>query len=139
VNRIELQQLAEDRLLDAQALLAAGRWSGAYYLAGYAVECGLKACVFVRILNEGVIFEEKKFASSCWTHEIKELVPLAALSDVRGPDVAAYPILRKNWETAEKWSEVSRYQQKTQGDAEELYNAIADSANGVMQWIRARW
>ncbi len=39
VNRAELQQLAEDRILDAQALLAVNRWSGAYYLAGYAVEC----------------------------------------------------------------------------------------------------
>ncbi len=29
---------------DAEVLLDAGQWSGAYYLAGYAVECGLKAC-----------------------------------------------------------------------------------------------
>ena len=36
-----MQQLAEDRILDAASLLAVGRWSGAYYLAGYAVECGL--------------------------------------------------------------------------------------------------
>ena len=38
VNRLELRQLAQDRLQDAAVLLAAGRWSGAYYLAGYAVE-----------------------------------------------------------------------------------------------------
>jgi hypothetical protein len=31
MNRADLQQLAEDRLLDAQALLGAQRWSGAYY------------------------------------------------------------------------------------------------------------
>ncbi len=43
MNRAELQRLAKDRLLDAKALFAARRWSGAYYLAGYAVECALKA------------------------------------------------------------------------------------------------
>jgi hypothetical protein len=37
LNRAELRQLAEDRVLDARALLKEGRWSGAYYLAGYAV------------------------------------------------------------------------------------------------------
>ena len=30
---------------DARALLAAGCWAGAYYLAGYALECALKACI----------------------------------------------------------------------------------------------
>jgi HEPN domain-containing protein len=45
VNRTQLQQLAEERVRDAKALPNAGQWSGAYYLAGYAVECGLKACI----------------------------------------------------------------------------------------------
>jgi len=53
VNRAELRQLAEDRILDAEHLLAAGRWSGAYYLAGYAVECGLKACIMARVESTG--------------------------------------------------------------------------------------
>ncbi|MSU78452.1 MAG: HEPN domain-containing protein [Gemmataceae bacterium] len=45
VNRTQLQQLAQERVRDADSLLKAGQWSGAYYLAGYAVECGLKACI----------------------------------------------------------------------------------------------
>jgi hypothetical protein len=45
-TRPEWQQLAEDRILDAQTHLdpAVGRWSGAYYLVGYAIECGLNSC-----------------------------------------------------------------------------------------------
>ena len=43
MNRRDLQQLADDRVLDAEALLNAGRWAAAYYLSGYAVECALKA------------------------------------------------------------------------------------------------
>lgn len=45
MNRTQLQILAEERARDAEALLNAGRWSGAFYLAGYAIECGLKACI----------------------------------------------------------------------------------------------
>ena len=49
--RAAWQQLAEDRILDARAHLASGveRWSAAYYLIGYAVECGLKSCILSRV------------------------------------------------------------------------------------------
>jgi len=43
MNRVDLQQLAELRLKESKALFAAGFPEGAYYLAGYAVECALKA------------------------------------------------------------------------------------------------
>ena len=45
VNRWEFRELATLRLAEAKALLDAGLPDGAYYLAGYAVECGLKACI----------------------------------------------------------------------------------------------
>ena len=46
MNRSELQQLAEIRLRDAKALLVTGENdAGAYYMAGYAVECALKAVI----------------------------------------------------------------------------------------------
>ncbi len=43
MDREQLEQLAELRLEDAEALIASGRWAAAYYLLGYAVECALKA------------------------------------------------------------------------------------------------
>jgi HEPN domain-containing protein len=45
LNRELLQQLSEQHLADAQVLLERRRWPGAYYLAGYSVECALKACI----------------------------------------------------------------------------------------------
>jgi hypothetical protein len=42
-NRTTFQQLAEARIGEAKLLLANGHPSGAYYLAGYAVEYALKA------------------------------------------------------------------------------------------------
>ena len=39
-TKAEFQELAEQRLAEAKALLDQGQWDGAYYLAGYAVELG---------------------------------------------------------------------------------------------------
>jgi len=45
MNRADFQKLAELRLGEAKVLLDNKRYEGAYYLIGYAVECGLKACI----------------------------------------------------------------------------------------------
>lgn len=42
-NRHAYKKLSAVRLQEANILLAAKQWCGAYYLAGYAVECALKA------------------------------------------------------------------------------------------------
>jgi hypothetical protein len=141
VNRTELRQLAEDRILDAAALLAPAsqRWSGAYYLAGYAVECGLKSCVLAHVERTGVIFKERKFLENCWTHDLKILVKSAGLESQFGQARSASPGLDLNWATVTDWSEESRYEQKNQIGAEELYEAITNNNDGVMQWIRIHW
>jgi len=141
-TRAEWQKLAEDRILDAQAHLApgVGRWSAAYYLVGYAVECGLKSCVLARVAAQpGVIYEERKFAQDLWTHDIEKLVGLAGLETDRDTDAAANPALSDNWRTVKKWNEQARYLQKTQAEAEILFEAVAHPINGVMRWIRIHW
>ena len=55
MNRGDLQLLANIRLDEAKALLAASLPAGAYYLAGYAVECGLKACIAKLTNQHGVL------------------------------------------------------------------------------------
>jgi hypothetical protein len=62
MNRVQLRQLAEDRILDAACLLAGDRWAGAYYVAGYAAECGLKACIMAHVEAIGAIFQDRKFS-----------------------------------------------------------------------------
>lgn len=142
MTRADWQQIAEDRLLAAQALLATSLWASAYYMAGYAVESGLKSCILVRIVAfPEVLFQEggNKFSTDCWTHDIEKLVKVAGLDAIRNADILANVALGNNWGIVTKWNEKSRYQTKTQAEAEDLYNAIADNSNGVMQWIRVRW
>jgi hypothetical protein len=111
VNRAHWQALAEERVLDADQLLQGGRWAGAYHLIGYAVECGLKACILAHIENNNtdIIFREKKFSENCWTHNIEDLVRLAGLRTVLDLDIAANPPLGVNWVYATQWKEISRW------------------------------
>jgi hypothetical protein len=140
VNRADWQQLAEDRILDAEVLLAAGRWSGAYYLAGYAVEAALKACVVARVAAEpGVIFESKKFGADCWTHDLEKLVALAELKAALVADLAVNQSFARNWTLVKDWTEESRYLWWDERTARAMLGAINDQQHGVLQWVRVRW
>jgi hypothetical protein len=131
--------MTEDRLLDAQALLGGSRWAAAYYLAGYAVECGLKACVLALVERRGVIFDDPKFAGAVRTHRLPDLVRLADLEQLFGIARGGNRDLEDNWLIVGGWSEESRYQWHNQQEAEQLYEAITNSPNGVLQWIRQHW
>jgi hypothetical protein len=138
VTRTEFQQLAKDRIRDAKALLAARRWTGAYYLGGYAVECGLKSCIIVHLMGTDR-FPEKRFSEQCWTHNLVQLLGLAGLTAALDRDAGTDPNLLANWGTVKDWSESSRYRRKTRREAQKLYDAITDKTSGVLPWIKLRW
>lgn len=138
MNKAEVQWLAGERLREARALLGVRCWSGAYYLAGYAVECGLKACI-IKWLMATDQFPERKFSEQCWTHDIERLVFLAGLKAKRDADALADPMLGAHWGTVREWTEASRYARATKTMAEALYNAIAEKKRGVFAWIKSHW
>jgi hypothetical protein len=131
--------MAEDRLLDSKALLDATRWAAAYYLAGYAVECGLKACVLALVEKTGVIFDDPKYSEKIRTHKLPELLKHADLEPQFGVARGSNPALDVNWGLVSGWSEESRYKPHSQQEAEQIYEAITNSPSGVMQWIRQHW
>lgn len=97
MDRAGWQQIAEDRILDAKALLDADRWACAYYVAGYAVECALKSCVLKYVAESGVIFDDEKWAKQVRTHDLGTLVKLANLEAPFGVDLGADQNLRAYW------------------------------------------
>lgn len=140
MNRRNLQQLAEDRIEDARALLAAGRWSGAYYVAGYSLECGLKACVLRYVENTGIIFQDRDYAKRCWTHDLQTLFDAADLGQRLESAVQTNTLLGLNWKIAKEWSQLTRYDlSKTELDGIRLIKAIGDSTDGVLSWLRNYW
>ncbi len=137
MNRTQLQLLAEERVRDAEALLNAGQWSGAYYLAGYAVECGLKACI-AKLTNHHD-FPDKEKANQSNSHKIEVLVEIAGLTLQRNTDRAANPALGANWLLVGDWNEKTRYEFKTELQARNLFVAVTDATHGMLQWIGDRW
>lgn len=139
LDRANFQRLAEARIIDAKALLDNQRWDGAYYLTGYAVECGLKSCIIARLLATDE-FPEKGFSNSCYTHKLGKLLEAADLEEKLKQ---ANPAVTSNWKVVESWNEESRYVLKEATEAkttaEGLYLAVIDPAEGVLSWIRSHW
>lgn len=137
MNRADFQRLANERISDAKVLLAARHWSAAYYLAGYAVECVLKACIAKLMKPEE--FPDRAFAEKCWTHNLPQLLGLARLKDYREAAMRADTDLEDNWDTVKEWAESSRYAHTPKADAEGLYAAITDRKHGMLPWLKQRW
>jgi HEPN domain-containing protein len=138
VNRRDFRRLADERLRDARVLLAGRRYAAAYYLAGYAVECGLKACI-ARQIRQYEFPRTARFSRDVFTHDLKELVKHADLNGSLAEAVESSEQFKRNWETVAKWTEESRYQRTSREDAEALLGAITEEVDGVMTWIRQRW
>lgn len=138
MNRAAWQKLASERVKDAKALLKIKRWAAAYYLAGYAVECGLKSCLILYLMKTDE-FPEKRFSEQCWTHNLERLVTLAGLGAALDSDAAADADLSKNWAIVNDWSESSRYALTPKAKAEAMVEAVTDLKHGVMSWIKPRW
>lgn len=79
MNRRDLQALSRERLRDANVLLRSGQHVGAYYLAGYAVECALKACIARK--TRRFDFPDRKTVTASHTHDLAKLVAIAELDD----------------------------------------------------------
>jgi HEPN domain-containing protein len=137
MNRTDLQRLAEERLRDAQILLANNRYGGAYYVVGYAVEFGLKACIAK--LTRAEDFYDKDLAKRIFTHTLSVLANQARLSAVIEQVGKADPAFQANWAQVSLWDEESRYETHTQAQAEEMINAIQDPDHGVLQCIKQYW
>ena len=137
MNRIDLQEIARIRIRESSALLDAGLPDGAYYLAGYAVECALEACIAKRTREHD--FPEKTLVNNSYTHKLKDLLKLAELKIELEAVLQSDPLMDANWAIVQDWSEESRYEKWTTQEAEVLLRAIEDKKGGLLPWIMQRW
>lgn len=118
-------------------MLKANLPDGAYYLAGYSVECALKARIAKS--TERHDFPDKVRAIASYTHDLNELVIVAKLKFDRIEQAKLDPIFKSNWDVVGQWSEETRYHRNDSQAAQALIDAIADKKHGVMTWIRQHW
>jgi HEPN domain-containing protein len=137
MNRVDLQRLSNMRIREAKILFAAGEYSGAYYLAGYAVECALKACIAKGVQRYD--FPDKSLAQKSYVHVLGDLAKLADPNSELAAAMQANPKLEASWDLTKSWTEQSRYSIHTKNEAEAIIDAIARRKDGVLAWIKQRW
>ena len=147
MNRADFQALAALHLRHVEALLRSQLFAGAYYISGYAVECGLKAAV-AKLFRYTADFEfpgpEKRGAGrgglDLHSHDLPFLVKVAGLSLDWAGELDADAVLRQNWNLAKTWAPSSRYQLTvSEKEAREYYSAVADTSHGVLKCIGKFW
>jgi HEPN domain-containing protein len=134
-KKSDFQALAERRMREARVLLAANEADGAYYLGGYAVECGLKACI-IKMLNSSDEWQDRNFSELCYRHDLDGLLRLAGVEDA----LRALSGVDAKWAIVRSWKETSRYEQgKTVAGVAAFLDAIDGPADGVLTWIKSIW
>jgi HEPN domain-containing protein len=135
-DQTTFQQLAELRLKEARLLLENGLTSGAYYLAGYSVECALKATIASGFRANEI--PDKSRVNSIYTHNLKDLLNLAGLKSLLENDMNENAALRESWATISKWSEYARYEIWTSEAAATMLEAVGGVDKGLLQWLQKR-
>ena len=138
MNGQDFQRLAVERLEDAKVLLAAHRYSAAFYVGGYAIECSLKACICKKT-KAGDFPPRPEEIRRIYTHKLVDLARSAGIEADLEKERKSNPNFELNWKVVEGWSEEDRYQQKTQKEATDLVAEIDDPKYGVIQWLRKSW
>jgi HEPN domain-containing protein len=135
----ELAKASIHRLEDARALIAAERWQGAMYLAGYAVECLLKTklmrryrCRTLTQLDE--LLHRKGRTSEQWSIYSHELVTMLNLLGCLERMQANRNVWRA-FALVNQWAPAWRYSADlgTKKDADQF----VDSVEQVVRWIEA--
>jgi HEPN domain-containing protein len=134
-DRATFEQLVELRLAEARLLLANGLPSGAYYLAGYAVECALKARIAAQFRADEI--PDRRLVERVHVHDLSKLLSLAGLEDELEAEMNANPDLHERWTVLKEWSERARYEVWTQESASAILDAVGGD-EGLLQWLQNR-
>jgi hypothetical protein len=137
VDRKGLQDLSRVRLKEATALLQLGLSDGAFYLAGYAVECALKACIAKSTLKGE--FPDRRKVEASHSHNLLLLIKVAGLDEACLEQAEKDGDFRYNWDYVQLWSEQSRYRRHEPESARVMLEAVGDRRHGVISWIKRRW
>lgn len=138
MNRHDLQLLSEIRVQEATILLRSGCYAGAYYLLGYAVEYGLKACIAKQIRQYE--FPDRSFVNKIYTHSLDVLLDASGLKPEFEREMRNNPHLALNWAMVKDWDETSRYRTDiSEPLARDFHSAVTDERNGVLAWLKKQW
>jgi HEPN domain-containing protein len=137
MNSSDFQKLSVIRLAEAKALLRNKHYAGAYYLAGYSVECALKACIAAKT-NATDFPPKPDRVREYYKHDLESLVTTADLKEKLEAKCRVSEKFCSNWETVKDWTEQTRYETNiSYENARGLVKAISDTRSGVLTWMKS--
>lgn len=138
MNKTDLEKLVDIRIEESKILLNNKKSQGAYYLAGYALECAIKACISKQVKEFD--FPNKKLAEKSHKHDLFDLIGVAGLKQKLNENEEQDQDFKLNWAVVKDWSVESRYDHNiNQKKAEDIYYAITEENSGVLQWLKIHW
>ncbi len=138
MNKSDLEKIVDIRIKEAQVLLDAACYEGAYYLAGYALECAIKACIAKQVQQYD--FPNKELTKQSYTHNFTELLGAANLKQILNQKEQQDNDFKLNWSIAKDWNETSRYNNAIEANAaKDLYEAITNTQSGILIWLKKFW
>ena len=114
------------------------KFSGAYYLAGYSIECAFKA----RLAKQTKRYDfppEPGFVREIYSHDLEQLLRKANLQKVFIQEEARDPQFGVNWTIVSEWNAKSRYELQSERKARAIVRAVSDLQHGVLRCIRRSW
>lgn len=137
IAKSDLLALADQRLAEARHLLQTGFPGGAYYLGGYAVECGLKAVIASVYVNQSFPDDLKRW-SMLKIHEPDRLMDICRdLKPGMANALSSSTTLKRNWRIIQSWTPTVRYASNiVTTDAGSLLAAIDDESSGILPWLK---
>lgn len=136
-KRADLRANAERKLADAKTLLGVKSPSNSYYLAGYAIELGIKACIAAQVAADTV--PSKELLKGFLEHDFRKLIGLAGLATALKEKQDADSDFGANWAIISEWSPDVRYENTDMMSAQVFIQAVDDSTTGVLTWIKNYW
>lgn len=138
MNKSDLEALANIRVSEAKVLLEHENYQGAYYLAGYALECAIKACIAKQVQQYD--FPNKDLAQKSHQHKLADLLGVAGLKQKLNDKERADTDFRLNWAVAKDWTVESRYERTIESTkANDLFQAVTDEDSGILAWLKTYW
>lgn len=109
MNSSDFQKLSAIRLEEAKSLLRNKHYAGAYYLAGYSIECALKACIAAK--TRAREFPPKPdIVREYYRHDLVALFRRTELQQRLVAKCNSSKRFAENWEVIQDWTEQSRYE-----------------------------
>ena len=153
-NPTEIKKLAQTRLEEAEILCQAGKYDGAYYLAGYSIELTLKARICEKLEIDNLFDDSDKqdeninaVRKNFKTHDISQLLIFCGLFKKLQRDKALNRVLMKTYgdfiapsNKNNKWSEQVRYSFAIGGTFKEIFVkdfiTLLKDQQGLLEWIK---